>query len=1584
MPFVTQQALDRIRRELLDLSTRNRLLSIPVGSKTARLVEVRDELSTEVYRLLVPEKKTLTFLPASLNSGDAGAEPNAAEDEPLCLPQPGDREEGKGVVAKRHVDSKLQTTLSTERLQRRLLDLFCDARTMIEEQGINVLYLALGHLKWHDPEEAGTPRFAPLVLVPVDLQRRSASDRFCLIAREEDLQENLSLRAKLSAEFQLKLPEFPEDEDLDIAGYFKAVSETIKSAPGWEILPNAMTLGFFSFAKFLMYRDLDSANWPQKGQLLDHPLVSSLVQGGFESQNPAIPEDADLDTLIPADRLDHVVDADSSQTRAIEMVRKGQSLVIQGPPGTGKSQSITNLIASAILDGRKVLFVSEKLAALEVVKRRLEKEGLGDLCLELHSNKSSKRAVVEMIGGTWKLGKPKGGNLETTVEQLQAAREILNSHARELHEPVGGCGYSPYHLIGQIVLMKDRGAAAAGWAFEGAERWTSPELGARRSIVTALAERIEQIGTPQQHPWRGVTCEPVLAIDLPDLLGQTLSAREAIEALTASVAKLATLLSQTPPGTLATSRQQGVLAEFVANAPALDRSALCSSVWSAGLGGLGGLLEDGKKFSTIQQDLGTTISPTAWEGEFSSARAMIAAHGKSWFRILNGDYRRGIATLRGVTSGVLPPSFEQRLQLMDRIIEGQRCLRAIREGRELGISAFGTAWQGEKTNWGQLDTVLRWVAGQQEAGLGQSFRQMFAAVQDQHRVGIALKEQSGFLRLAEERLTRLCDRLKLDNMMAFGVENRTAVPLPVISQRLREWEEQIQRLPAWNGYFTLSQKALEQGLAPLMEALESGRIPTSQALDCFERTYHSQLLRVATTRNKRLARFDGQSHAKCIEEFRSLDKDRLALSRMRILNTHFESMPKHSGLGAAGILKGELERKRGHKSVRRLLKEAGSVVQSIKPVFMMSPLSVAQFLEPGAVEFDLLIIDEASQVQPVDALGAIARCRQLVVLGDSRQLPPTQFFMRMTSGDASPETDDRDEAVGVRDVESVLGLCCARGLPQTMLRWHYRSRHHSLIAVSNQEFYDNRLFIVPSPHSRSPHLGLRAHHLPDGVFDSGASRTNRVEARAISRAVAEHARNSPELSLGVGAFSIQQRDAILDELELLRRESPEIEEFMAQHPSEPFFVKNLESIQGDERDVIFISVGYAKNADGFMPMQFGPLGREGGERRLNVLISRAKLRCEVFSSIQAEDIDLKRASGKGVAALKAFLTYAASGQLAPARGSAAREAIPFESAVQRDVEALGCTIEARVGTAGFFMDLAVQHPDHPGSYLLGIECDGPSYHSSRFARDRDRLSQSVLEDHGWNIHRIWSTDWLQQPAEQLKKVQQAIDAAKKRSKKAAPLPRPEVVEEAAVTPVKRGPETDLDLPDLSGFSTPYREASFKLPTTKAPHELSDREITTILMRIVLEEGPIHEDEVVIRVRELWKLDRAGARLQEAVAKGIRALLVGNRCAREEGFLSIPGAEVAVRNREGVASAGLKRPEMLPGAEIRVAIIRLIEAHHGATRAELPVVVSRLFGFKTTSANLKSVITRQLERLLRSRELEDSEGMIRKVDATFRG
>jgi hypothetical protein len=489
LPIETK--LERARTELLDLSARNRLLNMPRSGKSAKILEVVDERSSEVFRILVQDGRAMTFLPGKAAPGGAGVEANEDDQEEIAeLAQPEDDGLDERGVANRHADNRLQTRLTPAGLQKRLLDLYYDARTLEEEQGVNILFLALGSLKWVDPTNDKNVRHAPLMLIPVSLERGNAAEKFKLRWRQEDIAANLSLEAFLDRVHGIKLPTFDSNDEFDLAKYIAAVGEAVAAKPGWSTQEDDIVLGFFSFAKFLMYRDLDPTNWPKSAQLSEHGIIKPLVADGFDAGEPLLSEDANLDEHIAPPELLHIVDSDSSQSLAIHEVRKGRNLVIQGPPGTGKSQTIANIVAAAVADGKTVLFVAEKMAALEVVKRRLDNAGVGDACLELHSNKANKRAVLEELRRTWELGPPKGDGAASVNARLAETRGLLNAHAARLHQRTGAPGFTPYQVIGHLTRLRQAGYLPNDLRLDHPEEWSSEQLDERSLLVDELAERV--------------------------------------------------------------------------------------------------------------------------------------------------------------------------------------------------------------------------------------------------------------------------------------------------------------------------------------------------------------------------------------------------------------------------------------------------------------------------------------------------------------------------------------------------------------------------------------------------------------------------------------------------------------------------------------------------------------------------------------------------------------------------------------------------------------------------------------------------------------------------------------------------------------------------------------------------------------------------------------------------------------------------------------------------------------------------------------------------------------------------------------
>ena len=632
---------------------------------------------------------------------------------------------------------------------------------------------------------------------------------------------------------------------------------------------------------------------------------------------------------------------------------------------------------------------------------------------------------------------------------------------------------------------------------------------------------------------------------------------------------------------------------------------------------------------------------------------------------------------------------------------------------------------------------------------------------------------------------------------------------------------------------------------------------------------------------------------------------------------------------------------------------------------------------------------------PQDGLGAVMRGKQVVVVGDQKQLPPTSFFDKQVApgedeDDDGEEDEEAIQAGQIGDMESILALCEARGMAGGMLRWHYRSRHPSLIEVSNHVFYDDKLIFPPSPASVGNGLGLSLQRV-EGFYDRGRKRNNPKEAAVIADQVLAHARERPEETLGVVALSVAQRDTILDRIELLRSEHPELDAFCRESNEDPFFVKNLENVQGDERDVIFISIGYGRDEGGYMSQSFGPVSSEGGERRLNVLFTRAKSRCRVFSSIGHGDIRLDATKHAGPRVLKRFLKYAETGEIDIPVLSGDEADSPFEEAVAAAVRSHGYRVSGQVGSAGFRIDLAVHDPEDEGRFLLAIECDGARYHSSRWARERDRLRQEVLEQKGWTFHRIWSTDWFYQRQAEVEKLLRAIDRARaaRPSPEAAfappPIPQAREREEPLVPEavVRRSPPVERPEPERH----PYREADFAVPEARR-HEITSAPPAVLrkyIVKVVEVESPVHVEEVARRLARFWGR-RTGKRVREAIrmaaATAVRRGEIRAEDPRAPTFLeSVGEAEgVVVRDRSEVVSRTLRRVEMLPPSEIGAAILEAVERNVGIEAGDCAREVARRFGMKSTTAAMRECVRRRADQLVEAGRLRRNGSELRLAEA----
>jgi len=599
-------------------------------------------------------------------------------------------------------------------------------------------------------------------------------------------------------------------------------------------------------------------------------------------------------------------------------------------------------------------------------------------------------------------------------------------------------------------------------------------------------------------------------------------------------------------------------------------------------------------------------------------------------------------------------------------------------------------------------------------------------------------------------------------------------------------------------------------------------------------------------------------------------------------------------------------------------------------------------------------------------------------VGDQKQLPPTAFFDREVDAGADGEEDEDDGAVAqAGHMESILSLCEARAMSSAMLRWHYRSRHPSLITVSDHEFYDSRLIYPPSPDAGGHFSGLTFTFV-DGVYDRGRKRNNPIEAEAIVQAVLRRARERPHETLGVVAMSAAQRDAIRDRLETMRVEHPELEAFCQEGKTEEVFVKNLEAVQGDERAVIFVSIAYGKDANGYRAQAFGPVSGKGGERPLTVLFTRARTKCQVFSSIRYGDIRLDATKRRGPRVLRRFLKYAETGQDdVPVFSGDEKMDSPFEEAVAAALRAYGYEVAPQVGTAGFRIDLAVHNPDDPGRFLLAVECDGARYHSSAWARERDRLRQHVLETKGWTFHRIWSTDWFYNRDVELDRLLRALDRASERARVDArdALP-PALSPPAADRPaVPRGAPKSLDPQPVC--AKPYREASFQIleKDQQSLHEVAPGVLAEYVAKVVKCEGPVYEGAVIRRLARLWGYKQAGARIRRAVRDGVRHAVGRGTVTQsvENGdrtVLDDPLRKGAPnpRTRSDLDGSWLKQVDMIPPREIRAALRQVVEDSIGIGADECVAEAARRFGFKRSGHKVKTRFGQQIEKMVQRGDL----------------
>lgn len=1312
------------------------------------------------------------------------------------------------------------------------------AREFVEETGVNVAYMVFGFVHWKESSSSENIFQAPILLVPIQLGQMSSVEPYFIKLIEDDIIVNPTFSYKLDAEHGVKLPEY-NDEGLTV--YLEKIKNIVAKLQ-WTVTTECK-IGIFSFLKINMYRDLkDNAK-----AILANENVRHLLGEAEIKEKMCNDEKGSVSVDDPLIELHSVVDADSSQIEAIEMSKTGKSFILQGPPGTGKSQTITNIIAECLNDGKKVLFVSEKLAALNVVYDKLKQAGLAEFCLQLHSHKANKKDVIEDICHTLrreKIAVSSKADVEIAIkEKVQQQLEAYVVALHEIHPVIEKSLYQLYESYAAFRYMMDVDYPISQLSTKG-----ETYLIEIADLLEQYVDYIPSIGYDyRKNPWYGYINKDV-SYQLKNEVKGNLSA-------------ISQLLQVLIPLQQEISDKYGIqcisiedariwndFLAFAATSKLITPSLLVREHFDLVNSELHKLQMQSVEILAVRSVLSAVFDDDIYKLDGAEYYKKLTKQFVGTFsRLFNAEYRHLITALHLCKKDGKKPNYNEAVTMTERLAYYQQKLSEFIEA-EAPIKEFlGEAYHGVKTDWdyaakqiSTLETILSRNIVFGALGSYDDFSSERVTFNDYHQ-----KFEEAFA---------ICqtDTFKLvDEYWDKDVLNIQSVPSTLALAKLTNCLHAIDKLDNWCHFSRLLSKLDDKQIVPYLNAVINHNIEPKHIVGVFKKQFYYQWIDSILSENPILSAFNRISQDKAVRTFAEKDIKQFEINRAKIraeLSSIRPSLDVIASGSALSILLREGEKKRKQKSIRSLISETGELIQRVKPCFLMSPLSVSTFLASDAVHFDVVVFDEASQIFPQDAIGAIYRADQLIVVGDSKQMPPSNFF------NTSVEVADNDEETGdVTDFESILDLCSVF-MQQIRLRWHYRSRYEQLITFSNKNFYENSLVTFPSSKVDRRGIGVDYYHV-DGIFDRN-THTNRREAELVVDMIYQNIEKYPNRSLGVVAFSVAQQGLIDKLLSKRRQSTPEKEYFFRQDVSEPFFIKNLETVQGYERDTIIFSIAYGVDERGCLLYNFGPLNRIGGERRLNVAVTRAKYNVQLISSMHYTDIDLKHTSAAGVKLLREYLDYAENGNFALERTISVSPFEQLDSDFELDIcEYLrfkGFTVDTQVGCAGSKIDLGLKLPNS-SDYVLAIECDGTTYHSLKNVRDRDRLRQEVLERMGWKFYRIWSTDWFRNKLiEQDRLLEVVADAIQNSTK---------VIKTKKVSDYTTEEFEEVVVKNNFEFSV-YKAADF-LDVCRRHHYADFQAIVKEILEV---EAPLSEDLFLKRIVWYFKREKVTNVVQRAYEK----------------------------------------------------------------------------------------------------------------------
>jgi superfamily II DNA or RNA helicase/very-short-patch-repair endonuclease len=1533
--------IDEWKSQLLDLTRRNKLVSFkPTKTKSLPFEETNP---TTIAAKLVSDGELYIRKQPTDDDEDA---PELASNELLPIRSPDEADDSLYSIALKN-------------------------KQYLRERGVDSLYLSLGMLRWFSVDYSDDANRSPLFLAPVELEERTVQDGekhdYILTPKADGIRLNPALRKKLAAERGITLP---ADDALsldEIDAAFKSVYDTLSGFDRWTIQPDVV-LGIFDFTKFSLYSDLER----NRSAIKNNPIIQAL-NGDMEPIQTAegditTPSASELDDVVDPIDTYQVLDADSSQQEAIEAAKRGKSFVLQGPPGTGKSQTISNIITEKLAEGDRVLFVSEKQAALNVVKNRLDDVGVGRFCLEVHGEKANNTDVLGSLETELKAPQIKPADARTKqLSKLKARRDAINRYGDQLFYSPDGWELTAYQAFGIVSEHGDVPRIDIG--ISQPLHTGQDTLESAVDELATLARFENEIDTYETSPWRHTTLRQ-WGVDTGESMRQTLDRQvDAIAALQDVVDDAESNLGSRP-ASLTELREFHDLVQHLQDRPDITWQ---QAFFDGSFAETGGRFED---LAELEQERDSLIADLSahYQRSFFSANGSelnndLAAYG--FLKSLKPSYRSLKRKITNHAQDSYDPSHDQLLEDTRKLAEVQR-IEDRREDFRGIIQRLGSLYEGGDTDWDTLTKAQHWVSQLHEYESTHTDLIITALLDDTLPAVDSLEAQTrSALTAYDDAAAFFQETMNVTELRVTGVPLQQA-PFDELAATLRDLRSDVSALQSRVQFASQLDTVRETICGEYVDRFLEGDYDSDHLVPAFEKRFYTQWLNDVYAQTE-LGSFNADEMERYVEEFRQLDQEQQELAKIEVQHEVTKRRPslnlEHASSSEQVLVRRETEKQRRHKPLRELFDEAGSFITQLTPCFMMSPLSVAQYLKTDSIEFDTVVFDEASQIMPQDAVSSLIRADQAIIAGDTKQLPPTSFFQSDTE-----TTEDVRE-----DLDSILEETAAV-LPEKNLRWHYRSRTEELIQFSNHHYYNNSLRTFPE-NNPDVETGVAFEHVEDGVYDRGGSRQNEVEAQRVIDLIETHADDHSDKSLGVVAFSSAQEQAIRDALAERREDNPVLDAFVSQDDVlDEFFIKNLEMVQGDERDRMIFSIGYGPAQDGTISTNFGPINKSGGERRLNVAVTRAKEHITVVCSMLPGDIDLSGSNSTGAQHFKNYLEYARKGEQALHRNDHVSNTKDFDSSFEEAVydalEAEGHDVVTQVQSNSYSIDLAIKHPDQPGKFVLGIECDGAAYHSSKTARDRDRTRQMVLESLGWTIHRIWSPDWTSNKGRELNniasKVQKLIDESPSTDGGFS-----KVDIEDQKTEVVAIPEQERD--GIQRYLSDWEPITVRQQGEQSFDDVWESQIQGVLTSIVKRYGPVSKEQAFRAAISRWHISRLGKNIRESLNTTTRKLYSQGKIEIQNEFLW-PGDRpetLPIRTNTNQADRSI---EEIPLEELAKAGYLILKAGGRMARADLILEIARLIGYQRQGENITDRIDSAVELLVaRNCVNTDSNGMMESID-----